>query len=121
MSVTVTENRATYSFARTLADYDIHHTAGAEYEPQELNERPDPRGTGHNPPDWPDDYRHVPPYRPIDHEIDHAYRNTYTNGIEHTFIWNMMRGIQIAANRMWRATGGKINDTYFRFPLGGEY
>lgn len=97
MSVTVTENPATYSFARTLADYDLRHSDDLEDVPQEPNARPIPDGTGQNPADWEDNYRRVPEYRPIDHTIDFAFRSTYTNNIERAFLWNMFNGIRIVS------------------------
>ena len=97
MSVTVTENPATYSFARTLADYDIHHSADDEVVSADLNPRPAPQGTGQNPPDWEDNFRRVPEYRPIDHDIDFEYRNVYSNVIERAFVWNLFTGVQLVA------------------------
>lgn len=139
MSVTLTENRTTYNFARTLADYDLHHSEALEGVSAEPNQRATPEGTGENPPDWVDEYRRVPEYRPIDHTIDFAYRSVYQNGFEQTFLWNMFTGIRLvsvstmpqlarddsdrriqATNRIWRATGGRVNDTYFRWKVGGE-
>lgn len=97
MSVTVTENRTTYSFARTLADYDVHHSEEIEDASQYVDHRPEPEGTGQNPPDWEDNYRRVPQYRPIDHELDIQFRSTYTNNIERAFLWNMFTGIRLVS------------------------
>lgn len=97
MSVTVTENRTTYSFARTLADYDVHHSEEIEDASQHLDHRPEPEGTGQNPPDWEENYRRVPQYRPIDHELDVQFRSTYTNNIERAFLWNMFTGIRLVS------------------------
>ena len=141
MSVTLTQNRATYSIARTLADYDVHHSSQIEDTHEELNERPQPEGAGNNPARWEEGFRRVPEYRPIDHTLDFALRDTYNNNIERVVLWNMFTGIRIvtvsllittgilrgsdlylqAVNRLWRSTGGKIHDSYFRWRLGGEY
>lgn len=98
MSVTLTQNPATYSSARTLADYDLRHSASEFPEtPSQPNERPDPEGTSQNPPGWEDGFRRVPVYRPIDRDIDVAYRSTYQNNIERAFLANMFTGIRIVA------------------------
>lgn len=97
MSVTLTENRTTYNFARTLADYDLHHSDEFDDVSEEPNPRIAPEGTGQNPSDWEDNYRRVPEYRPIDHTIDFAYRSTYQNGFEQAFLWNMFTGIRLVS------------------------
>lgn len=96
MSVTLTENRTTYSFSRTLADYDLQHS-GEDDVPEEPNPRPTPQGSGSNPSDWEDNYRRVPDYRPIDHDLDFDFRNTTNNNIERAFLWNMFNGILIVS------------------------
>ncbi|CAD0106666.1 unnamed protein product, partial [Aureobasidium uvarum] len=123
MSVTLTENRTVYSLGRTLADYDLQHSGEENDVSEAPNSRPAPQGAGNNPADWEDTFRRVPDYRPIDHNLDFAYRDTTQNGIERAFIWNMFNGIVLtsATNRLWRATGGKLNNTYFRWQVGGEH
>lgn len=96
MSVTLTENRTTYSFSRTLADYDLQHS-GEDNVSESPNAQPAPQATGDNPPDWEDNFRRVPDYRPIDYELDFASRNTTTNNIERAFLWNMFNGIMIVS------------------------
>lgn len=102
MSVTLTENRVTYSFARTLADYDLRHSDDLDCEAvlEEPNARPKPEETGQNPSDWEENFRRVPEYRPIDHTLDFAYRNTYSNNIERVFLWNMFTGIRLVSVRV---------------------
>ncbi|KAG9739173.1 hypothetical protein KCU73_g9547, partial [Aureobasidium melanogenum] len=123
MSVTLTENQTVYSLGRTLADYDLQHSGEETDVPETPNSRPVPQGAGNNPADWEDSFRRVPDYRPVDYDLDFAYRNTTQNGIERAFIWNMFSGIVLtsATNRLWRATGGKLNNTYFRWQVGGEH
>ncbi|KAI5249146.1 hypothetical protein E4T42_05337 [Aureobasidium subglaciale] len=123
MSVTLTENRVTYSLGRTLADYDLQHSGEDSDVSAAPNSRSAPEGTSNNPSDWEDNFRRVPDYRPVDTSLDFSYRDTTQNGIERAFIWNMFNGIVLtsATNRLWRATGGKINNTYFRWQVGGEH
>ncbi|THX71738.1 hypothetical protein D6D05_08133 [Aureobasidium pullulans] len=117
------QNRTTYSLGRTLADYDLQHSGEENEFTETTNSRPAPQGAGNNPADCEDNFRRVPDYRPVDHELDFAYRDTTQNGIERAFIWNMFSGIVLTSytNRLWRATGGKLNDTYFRWQVGGEH
>lgn len=97
MSVTLTENRTVYSLGRTLADYDLQHS-GEETDVSETpNSRPAPQETGNNPADWADNFRRVPDYRPVDYDLDFAYRDTTQNGIERAFIWNMFSGIVLTS------------------------
>ncbi|KAL1305026.1 hypothetical protein AAFC00_003925 [Neodothiora populina] len=97
MSVTVTENQTTYAFARTLADYDIHHSAEVEDATHDLNPRAAPTGTGNNPETWESGYRRVPDHRPIDYDLDVQYRSVYQNNIERAFLWNMFNGIRVVS------------------------
>lgn len=99
MSVTLTENRTVYSLGRTLADYDLQHSGEENDVSEAPNARPAPQGAGDNPADWTEDYRRVPDYRPIDHTLDFAYRDTTQNGIERAFIWNMFSGIVLTSVR----------------------
>ena len=97
MSVTLTENRTVYSLGRTLADYDLQHSGEENDVSEAPNARPAPQGAGDNPADWVDNYRRVPDYRPVDHTLDFAYRDTTQNGIERAFIWNMFSGIVLTS------------------------
>jgi hypothetical protein len=97
MSVTLTENRTVYSLGRTLADYDLQHSGEDTDVSETPNSRPAPQGAGNNPADWEDNFRRVPEYRPVDYDLDFAYRNTTNNGIERAFIWNMFSGIVLTS------------------------
>ncbi|PNS17295.1 hypothetical protein CAC42_6978 [Sphaceloma murrayae] len=125
MSVTTTQNAATYNIVRTLADYNIQSTEPTEGSPQGIsapNEHPAPPSDV-QPENWETSYRRVPAHRPINTELDFQHRNTTLNGVETFFLYNMFTGIQMvqALNRTWRATGGRINTTYFRWQVGGEH
>lgn len=85
-----------------MTDYDLHHSETQEEEqeeasavPAEPNERPIPEGTDENPAGWTEGWRRIPAYRPIDRELDFAYRNVYSNNIERFFLFNMFGGIQV--------------------------
>ncbi|GAM87651.1 hypothetical protein ANO11243_056780 [Dothideomycetidae sp. 11243] len=127
MSVTTSQNPITYSIQRTLADYDLHHSTPSSdddvFDPS-LNTHPQPASTiqafG---PQWETQYRRVPPHAPVNTGLDIASRSITLNNAERFFIFNMFNGILIvqALNRAWRATGGKLNTSYFRWPVGGEF
>jgi hypothetical protein len=95
-TTTTTQAVPRYSIARTLADYDLHHStpekpqAEGEAE-QSASAAPE---TG-NPPTWETEYRRVPPHRPVNTQIDVASRSITLNGIETFFVYNMFNGIRI--------------------------
>lgn len=114
MSVTTTQNPATYTIVRTLADYDLHHSEPVEGSPEGIappNPRSEPAAQT-NPEHWPADYRRVPPIRPVDHTLDFNARNITLNNIETFFLFNMFGGIQIVqvGDSAARQGRGKLTD-----------
>jgi hypothetical protein len=97
MSVTTTANPATYTLRATLADYDLHHSNDNQSEPLDtsLNAHPSPAAS--NPSTWPIDARRVPPYRPVNTELDQSTRAVYQNGIERAFVSVMFTGVFLEA------------------------
>jgi hypothetical protein len=83
-----------------LADYEIRLTAAGAAE-----QTPAPRDAvlplpeimrdADTPTDWPTDHRRVPPYRPIDYNLDPAERIVYNNGGERAFITVMFFGLRL--------------------------
>ncbi|KAH7008054.1 hypothetical protein EDB80DRAFT_892535 [Ilyonectria destructans] len=123
MSATATETR------ELLHDYDIHLTAGNP-EVNSLsstdrfrNSGDAPRVQVENPPNWRNDYRQTPPYRPANRGLDISQRPWGTNPIEQGFIIHMFEGvvIQATANWLWRKTIGRYNDSLWRAQVGGEF
>lgn len=108
------------SISTVLADYDVHHSG------QSTEEAGGPAlstaAAHNNPPGWDVSHRRVPPYRPINRHLDQSQRAVYQNNGERAFIKVLFTGVVINAfvARLWRATGGKINDSIFKYPLGGE-
>ena len=95
MSVTTTANPATTQLSRTLADYDIKLTgAEADGPPAALNPRSSPSD---NPEGWPTNFRNVPPYRPINRNLDMEERPGGSNGVERIFIAVMLHGVWLNA------------------------
>ncbi|OCL07459.1 hypothetical protein AOQ84DRAFT_354956 [Glonium stellatum] len=120
MSVTTTQNAATYSTLPTLADYELHHSETPNPAPAP-NSQPAP--TVRNPPEWLTDYRRVPNYRPINRDLDQSQRRVYNNFGERAFINVMFAGLwlDVSLAKLWRATGGRFNDKIFRYKVGGEW
>lgn len=80
------------------ADYDIYESnvAPSSNSPQQIETRTRTTTTQtHNPPGWPDDYRRIPPYRPINRHLDQSQRRVYTSLVEQAFINIMFTGLEI--------------------------
>jgi len=102
MSVTTTDTTISPQvLLRTLGDYELHHSGLPAPPP---NERNDARGgealsNVENPPDWIVDERRVPPYRPINYEINLAERPGGANLVERMFIAILLNGTALNAVR----------------------
>jgi hypothetical protein len=100
MSVDMAQTRVTYSIARTLADYELHHSQPfrdtTSLEEAETNSQPLPgNSVESNPPSWETAWRRVPPHRPVNTELDMISRSTTLNAVETFFIYNMFNGIRL--------------------------
>jgi hypothetical protein len=81
------------------SDYDVHHSdvpsVGSSPSQSETN---DYRGTRNetniNPPDWPENYRRIPAYRPTDRSQDQTERRTATSTGEQIFLTMMFTGLE---------------------------
>ncbi|KAF2192021.1 hypothetical protein K469DRAFT_735822 [Zopfia rhizophila CBS 207.26] len=113
MSVTTTANPTTYNLQTVLADYELHHSEEHSSARDHLEI--------HNPSEWPTNHRRIPPYRPVNTELDQTQRRVYLNGVERAFVAVMFTGVFVNANlaRLWRKTGGRIWDIGYR--IGGEW
>ncbi|KAK0635368.1 hypothetical protein B0T17DRAFT_612245 [Bombardia bombarda] len=78
--------------------------------------------TQQNPPGWETDYRQVPPYRPVNMQLDRASRPWGSNRVESAIIFTMMHGVWLKSTIawLWRVTGGRANDRAFETKIGGE-
>ncbi|KAF7131375.1 hypothetical protein CNMCM5793_004546 [Aspergillus hiratsukae] len=119
MATTATTTQTNTNSLSILADYELHHS-GSE-EPQ-LSQRA-PISQVAQPANWPSNYRRVPAYRPANHELDRSERPAGSNPAEFVFIQVMLHGVWLNASvaRLWRLTGGRINDRIFRYDIGGEF
>lgn len=116
MSVTTTENPATHTLLRTLADYDLHHS-GSPTTPkpapppnaQPSTDSPEVTSSSANNPDWwPEDYRRIPDYRPANPNLDREQRPDGVNAIERAFISTMFLGVATNAVSVASLDGGEL-------------
>ncbi|OJJ07130.1 hypothetical protein ASPVEDRAFT_56607 [Aspergillus versicolor CBS 583.65] len=119
MSRTETTNTTTLS---VLADYELHHS-GSEPSPNTSQNTTSPSPTQQQPANWPTNHRRVPPYRPANRSLSFEERAAGSNLPEFIFIQSMLHGCWLNASvaRLWRFTGGRINDRIFHYEIGGEY
>jgi len=79
-----------------LRDYTIRLTGGGSdttaSEPSPESAAPTP-ATIENPPNWETEYRDVPPYRPINRQLDRDSRPWGSNAVETPIIVAMMHGV----------------------------
>ncbi|KAK7966027.1 uncharacterized protein PG986_000304 [Apiospora aurea] len=151
MSVTTTDNPITSTLSDTLQDYEIRLTGAqdlpaaqrqqaeesapllppSQQQQQQNGGFPDwvpltdhaaPEGV-ENPPDWDTEHRGVPPYRPINYNLDREVRPWGSNAIETGFVLHMFHGVWLTAltRWAWTKTGGRFNNTYFGWKVGGEF
>ena len=98
MSVTLTDNANTIQLQHVLQDYEIRLTGAENGVPAASVPRAAIRVE--NPPDWPQNYRRVPPYRPVDTNLDREQRPDGTSPIERVFIFTMLHGVWLNAVRI---------------------
>ncbi|KAJ5662867.1 hypothetical protein N7507_003598 [Penicillium longicatenatum] len=116
MSTTTTTTTTATSLS-VLADYELHHSGD-----ERSTSAPAPVNTS-QPTDWPTDHRRMPAYRPANRNLDYNERTAGTGAGEYVFIQVMLHGVWLnaAASRLWRFTGGRINDKIFHYEIGGEW
>ncbi|ORY71828.1 uncharacterized protein BCR38DRAFT_418166 [Pseudomassariella vexata] len=124
MSVTTLDRLITSTLSESLQDYEIQLT-GAQDLPQHrwvpLSDHEVP--ALENPPNWDAEHRGVPNYRPVNTQLDRSQRPWGSNAIETGFVFSMLHGVWLTSmvSWTWRQTGGRFNDTYWRWKVGGEF
>ncbi|KAJ0414602.1 hypothetical protein BJY00DRAFT_318686 [Aspergillus carlsbadensis] len=121
-ATTTTTNTTTNNTLSILADYELHHS-GPESTASQNAHPSSPSPSSSQPANWPTDHRRVPPHRPVNRNLDRAERAAGSNVPEYIFIQSMLHGVWLNASvsRLWRFTGGRINDRIFRYDVGGEF
>ena len=80
------------------ADYDVYESnvAASNSPSQQVDTEVAAGDTrAHNPPGWPDDYRRIPPHRPINRDLDQSQRRVYTSLGERVFLTVMFTGLEV--------------------------
>ncbi|KAJ5751895.1 hypothetical protein N7520_008812 [Penicillium odoratum] len=118
MSATILENTRTTPVS-VLVDYEVHHSGQEEHTPtNSLSPAPTTQ-----PQNWPFDHRRIPAYRPISRNLDFSQRPSGANNVERVVITVMLHGVWLNAvtSRVWRFTGGRLNNRLFHYEIGGEW
>lgn len=84
------------------SDYEVHHSNTSPSSPSLDNETQDelpstsqqPTHVDREGPEWANHYRRIPPYRPINHDLNQGERRVYINGAERAFITMMFLGVR---------------------------
>ncbi|KAK0613363.1 hypothetical protein B0T14DRAFT_526085 [Immersiella caudata] len=105
-----------------LRDYTIRLTGGSEAATPEPSPVEAPQPRVENPPGWETEYREVPPYRPVNRQLDHGTRPWGSNSVETVFVYNLFQGVWLksTASWLWRITGGRFDSQAFTMTIGGE-
>lgn len=103
MSVTTTDNPITTTLQQDyLQDYNIRLTGGSSSSDNELSGHQThispPNTDNHpqavqNPSGWYDQHRDVPPYRPVNTNLDREQRPWGSNAVESAFVFHMLHGV----------------------------
>ncbi|KAJ5462159.1 hypothetical protein N7530_010364 [Penicillium desertorum] len=118
MSATTATSNRTTSPHSILLDYEVHHSRREQPAPLMP-----PSAASTQPQNWPSDHYRVPPYRPTNRNLDQSERPSGASNVERGFIIVMLHGVWINAtiSRVWRFTGGILNDRIFHYKIGGEW
>lgn len=82
---------------QVLQDYTIRLTSAADIPSQPSSPDASPAEPFQNPPGWHDEHRQVPPYRPINRNLDRSLRPWGSDGPETAFVMNMFTGVWVIA------------------------
>ncbi|KAL2782582.1 hypothetical protein BJX66DRAFT_345712 [Aspergillus keveii] len=108
------------TLAETLEDYHIRLTGVDDAPPVQVTAR---QSQAQNPPHWPQNYRRVPPYRPINRHLDPAERPNGASTGEYIFVNVMLNGVRINSFLVttYEKSFGKIYPRLTRYDIGGEW
>ncbi|KAJ2901686.1 hypothetical protein MKZ38_001556 [Zalerion maritima] len=112
----------------TLQDYNIRLTSASDIPAPQVPDQPagaarEAAESAPNPPNWPDNRRQIPPYRPINRNLDMSLRPFGSNPPETAFVANMFLGVWVLAttNWTWNHTVGRVNKKWFTYQVGSEF
>jgi len=90
---TTTRSVTGYPLRAVLADYELHKSEPRTDSVTSPEASSQPRVQ--NPPGWSRDHRSVPPYRPVNRDLDRDQIMVYRNNAERAFIHTMFFGIRV--------------------------
>jgi hypothetical protein len=97
MSVTTSTNTTTQTVLHVLADYDLHHSGDPKNPSEPAPPNCNTTAGSENPPGWDTEHRRVPPYRPINRNLDMTLRPGGMDIAETIFIATMLNGVHLTA------------------------
>ncbi|KAI0406341.1 hypothetical protein F4802DRAFT_111568 [Xylaria palmicola] len=96
MTTTTTVNTTTRSLSDVLSDYELHISSPPREGVDSSNDVDPHQVRGiQNPANWPTNHRRVPPYRPVDYDLDLSQRIVFQNNFERGFINAMFFGLRL--------------------------
>lgn len=117
MSATTTDNQVSTTLQRTiqasshLQDYEVR-LSGDNVSQAPPNTDNVPRASpsqSSNPPNWDNDHRGVPPYRPINRELDRSQRPLGGNPVGDAFVFTMFTGVVTLSVSLFKLREGGIH------------
>jgi hypothetical protein len=97
MSSTTTTTRSQTSSLSVLADYELHHSGNEPDVQSSVSREPPDVASSAQPANWPRDHRRVPPYRPINRNLNWDERPAGSNTGEFIFVQVMLHGVWLNA------------------------
>ncbi|EXA34302.1 hypothetical protein FOQG_14458 [Fusarium oxysporum f. sp. raphani 54005] len=125
-TTTTTPSRQWNGEEDALRDYRLHLTGQRveqEYvEPSHENDTGSAQSVD-TPANWPTQYRRIPPYRPINRNLDLSERPNGSSRAELVFVTVMLNGVRLQSGlvRAWECTGGHWYPQLTRYKIGGEW
>ncbi|CAH0054433.1 unnamed protein product [Clonostachys solani] len=101
-----------------LQDYRLSLTGQGE-----TSDSSPPAQWADSPDNWPTQYRRIPPYRPINRNLDLTERPNGSSRGELVFVTVMLNGVRLQSGlvRAWEFTGGRWYPGLTRYRIGGEW
>lgn len=96
-----TESQARLRVVGYPSDYEVHHSntpsSPLSNDSETQDELPStseqPPDVNSESPEWPNHYRRIPPYRPVNRNLNQGERRVYINAAERAFITMMFLGV----------------------------
>uniref|UniRef100_A0A093UKI5 Uncharacterized protein n=1 Tax=Talaromyces marneffei PM1 TaxID=1077442 RepID=A0A093UKI5_TALMA len=112
LTSSTTENQARLRVVGYPSEYEVHHSNTSPSLDNETHDEPlstsqQPVNVNSEGPEWANHYRRIPPYRPVNRNLNQGERRVYINDAERAFITIMFLGVR--------------NNAVFGYKIGGEW